>query len=116
MPKGKNGTKLGRTKGHRKALLSNLVIELFKYEQIKTTEAKAKELKRLAEKMISLAKKNDLASRRLAGRVVKNREVLKKLFDNISVRFKERKGGYTRIIKGGLRKGDAASESIIKLI
>lgn len=116
MAEGKKGRKLGRQKGHRKALMSNLARSLFKYEQITTTEAKAKELRRVAEKLITMAKKNDLASRRLANGILNDKEILKKLFDNIAPRFKDRKGGYTSIVKMEQRKGDAARMAVIKLL
>lgn len=116
MPEGKKGRKLSRTKGHRKALISNLSTALFQYEQITTTQAKAKELRKTAERLISLAKKGDLSSRRLAVRVVKDKKILKKLFDTIGTRFKDRKGGYTSITKLAPRKGDAAPRAIIRLL
>ncbi len=116
MPEGKKGRKLSRTKGHRKALLSNLSTALFQYEQITTTQAKAKELRRTAERLITLAKRGDLSARRLANKVVKDKKVLKKLFNTIGVRFKDRKGGYTSITKVAPRQGDAAPRAIIRLL
>ena len=116
MAEGKKGRKLGRQKGHRKALMSNLVKSLFQYEQITTTEAKAKELRRVAEKLITMAKKNNLASRRVVNGILNNKEILKKLFDNIAPRFKDRKGGYTSIVKMGQRKGDGAHQANIRLL
>ena len=108
--------KLGRTSSHRKAMLSNLATSLLRYERVTTTLHKAKEVKRVVEKLISKAKKDTLASRREAGKVVKDKEVLKKLFSQIGPKFKERSGGYTRILRLGQRKGDNASLALIELV
>ena len=108
--------KLGRSAAHRKALFRSLVTELFENEKITTTEIKAKEARSLAEKVITLAKKGDLHSRRLAAAVVTDPAVLQKLFDNIAGRYTERNGGYTRILKVGQRRGDAAPMVIIELV
>lgn len=108
--------KLGRTSSHRKAMLSNLATSLLRYERITTTLPKAKEVRRVAEKLISKAKKNTLASRREAGKVIKDKEVLKKLFSQIGPKFKARPGGYTRILRLGQRKGDNASLALIELV
>ncbi|MGE5581660.1 MAG: 50S ribosomal protein L17 [Bacillota bacterium] len=108
--------KLGRESAHRKALFRSLVTALFANERIETTEIKAKEARSLAEKMITLAKKGDLNSRRLAAETITEPEVLKKLFETIAGRYKERNGGYTRIIKVGPRRGDAAPMVIIELV
>lgn len=108
--------KLGRSAAHRKALFRSLVTELFENEKITTTEIKAKEARSLAEKVITLAKKGDLHSRRLAAEVVTDPAVLQKLFDNIAGRYTERNGGYTRILKVGQRRGDAAPMVIIELV
>ncbi len=116
MAQGKVGRKLGRNMGHRKNLLNNLVKSLFEYEQIKTTTAKAKECRRAAEKMITLAKKGTLASRRDAFKFIRSKKVNKKLFEVIAPRYKERKGGYTKMFLLGPRQGDGAVESIIKLV
>ena len=112
----KKGRKLGRTSAHRKAMLANMAIALFQHERIKTTEPKSKELRRTAEKLITLAKRGDLHARRVAARKVHNKKVLKKLFDDIGPRYTERNGGYTRIIKTGTRFGDGASMSVIELV
>ncbi len=112
----KEGRKLRRTASHRKALLRNMVSSLFEFEKIETTDAKAKELKKVADKMITWGKRGDLHARRLTLRVISNRKVVQKLFSDIAPRFKERNGGYTRIIKTGRRKGDNAPLSIIELI
>ena len=112
----KEGRKLGRTASHRKALLRNMVSSLLEFEKIETTDAKAKELRKVADKMITWGKRGDLHARRLTLRVISNRKVVHKLFSEIAPRFKERNGGYTRIIKTGRRKGDNAPLSIIELI
>lgn len=108
--------KLGRDAGHRKALFRNMVTSLFAHEKIETTEIKAKEIRSLAEKMITLAKKGDLAARRQAAAVITEPEVLQKLFDNIAGRYTTRQGGYTRILKIGPRRGDAAPMVILELV
>lgn len=108
--------KLGRTSSHRKAMLSNMATSLLRYEKITTTLPKAKEVRRVVEKLISKAKKNTLASRREAGKVIRDKEVLKKLFSQIGPKFKERFGGYTRILRLGQRKGDNASLALIELV
>jgi large subunit ribosomal protein L17 len=108
------GRKLSRTSAHRKALFRNLVLALVKHERIKTTDAKAKELRRFADRMVTLGKRGDLASRRLAFAFMQSRDAVKRLFDEIAPRFKERNGGYTRVVKFGFRRGDAAPLSIIE--
>ncbi len=110
------GRKLGRTSAHREALLRNLASSLFLYEKIITPEAKAKELRRVAERMITLAKRQDLHARRQAATVVQDARALKKLFDTIGVRYRERNGGYTRITKLDYRAGDGAPLAAIELI
>jgi len=112
----KSGRKLGRTTAHREILLRNLVTSLFLYEKIVTTEAKAKELRKLAERMITLAKRQDLHARRQAAEVVADDKVLKKLFDSIGGRYKDRNGGYTRITKLDYRMGDGAPLAAIELV
>ena len=112
----KAGRKLGRTKGHRKALLSNLVRALFIEERIKTTEAKGKEVVGIADRLITLGKKGELAARRQAARVVRDKDTLSKLFKDIAPRFAERPGGYTRLIKLPPRLGDAASLVLVELV
>ncbi len=108
--------KLGRTASQRKALFRSMVTALIKCEKIETTEIKAKEIRSLAEKTITLAKKGDLHSRRLAAELINEPAVLQKLFDNTAPRYAERPGGYTRIIKMGPRRGDAAPMVILELI
>lgn len=109
------GRKLNRTSSHRKALFANLATSLIEHEQIKTTLPKAKDLRRVVEPLITYAKKGDLASRRQAARIIKDPAVVKKLFDEIGPRFKDRQGGYTRVMKFGFRQGDAAPMAIIAL-
>ncbi len=108
--------KLGRNSAQRKALLRSLVTSFLEKERINTTLAKAKAVRPVAEKMITLAKKNSLHTRRKALRFVYKKDVVKKLFEDIGPRFTERPGGYTRIIKTGLRAGDGAQLAIIELV
>ena len=108
--------KLNRTTSHRKALLMNLSNSLIKHEQITTTLSKAKELRPFVEKIITLGKKGDLVSRRKAISILQDQKNAKKIFDVISERYKERTGGYTRIIKVGNRFGDNAPTAIIELV
>lgn len=112
----KDVVKLGRTPSHRKALFRNLATSLIEFERIETTLAKAKALRRIGEKVITLAKKNTLHTRRQALKVINKKEVVKKLFDIIGPRYENRNGGYTRILKLGLRHGDCASMAIIELV
>ena len=110
------GRKLSRTHTHRKALLRNMATSLFRHERIETTTAKAKELRPVAERLITLARRGDVHARRLAGRKIQDRDVLGKLFDDIAPRYAERPGGYTRILKLGHRQGDGAEMSLIELV
>ena len=112
----KSGRKLNRNSSHRKALLMNLSNSLIKHEQITTTLSKAKELRPFVEKIITLGKKGDLVSRRKAISILQDQKNTKKIFDVISERYKERSGGYTRIIKIGNRFGDNAPTAIIELV
>ncbi len=112
----KKGRKLNRTSAHRRALFCNMATSLFKHECIETTEAKAKDLRGVAEKLITLAKRGDLHARRLAYRSIRDQDILKKLFEDIGPRFKDRKGGYTRVLKSGVRTGDNANLSVIELV
>jgi large subunit ribosomal protein L17 len=111
-----SGRKLGRTSEHRTALFRNMATSLFRHERIETTDAKAKELRSFAEKLITLAKRGDLHARRQAYQDIRDQEVLAKLFADIGPRFKARNGGYTRIIKSRIRRGDNAPISIIELV
>ena len=108
--------KLGRDSSARKALLRGIVTSLFRYERIETTEAKAKELRKIAEKMLTLAKRGDLHARRQVMAYMMDEDVVKKLFDEVAPKYKDRQGGYTRIIKTGVRQGDAAPMVIIELV
>lgn len=112
----RKGRKLGRTSAHREAMLSNMVTSLFEHGKIKTTEPKSKELRRTAEKLITLAKRGDLHAQRLAARRIHNKKILHKLFKDIAPQYTERKGGYTRIIKLGTRFGDNAPMAVIELV
>lgn len=112
----KSGRKLNRDQSHRKALFRNMAIALFKHERIETTDAKAKDLRGVAERLITLAKKGDLHSRRLAARKIHDSDVLRKLFDDIAKRNMNRSGGFTRVVKSRNRKGDCAPLSVIELV
>ena len=112
----KKGRSLSRSPSHRKALLRNMATSLFEHERITTTTARAKELRPYAERLITLAKRGDLHARRMAARRIADRSVLGKLFDDIAPRYAERPGGYTRILKLGNRKGDAAEMALIELV
>ncbi len=112
----KDGRKLGRTASHRKAMLANMAANLFLHKQIRTTHPKALEARRLAETLITKAKKGDLHSRRLVLKVIPHKDVVKILFDEIAPQYADRNGGYTRIIKLGQRKNDAAHVSILALV
>jgi len=108
------GRKLSRTSAHRRALFKNLVLALIQHDRIRTTDAKAKELRRYADRMVTLGKQGDLAARRHAFAFMQSRDAVKKLFDEIAPRFRDRNGGYTRVIKFGVRRGDAALLSIVE--
>lgn len=108
--------KLGRTTDHRKAMLRAMVTYLLENGQIETTVTRAKEVRAVAEKMITIAKNNDLHSKRQVFAYVTKEDVAKKLFDEISPKYAERNGGYTKIIKIGPRRGDAAEMAIIQLV
>jgi large subunit ribosomal protein L17 len=110
------GRKLGRTSAHRKALYRNLVTDLLKHEKITTTEAKAKEIRSLAERMITLGKEGKLPSRRQALSFILDEKVTAKVFTELAPRYAERHGGYTRIIKLGPRLGDGAPMAKIELV
>lgn len=112
----KHGRKLNRNQGHRKALFRNMAISLLKHERIETTDEKAKELRGYTEKLITLGKKGDLHSRRIAAQKIHDSEILQKLFDDIAKRNLNRPGGYTRVLKSRIRKGDCASMSVIELV
>ncbi len=110
------GNKLGRSPSHRRALLRNLVTALLQHEAVKTTDAKAKELKRWGDRMITLGKEGTLHARRRAAEVLCQASVVKKLFDELGPRYAARTGGYTRVVKLGVRAGDAAAVSMVELV
>ena len=112
----KAGLKLNRTPSHRNAMFRNMVTSLLKYERIRTTGAKAKEIRRWADHLITLAKRGDLHARRQALAIVREKEVVHKLFEQADERFGAVSGGYTRVIKLGKRPGDAAPMSLVELI
>ena len=110
------GRQLSRTASHKKAMMNNMVTSLFKHDGVTTTTAKAKELRPFAEKLITLARRGDLHARRQVERRIKDRTILKRLFDEIGPRFAARPGGYTRILKLGFRSGDGADMPRIELL
>ena len=116
MRHGKADCKLGRTTSHRKAMLRNMVTSFIDHESIQTTDAKAKELKRVAEKMVTLGKRGSLHARLQALGYVRSEKKKKKLFEELSVRYRERAGGYTRIVKLGFRIGDNAPVSLVEFV
>ncbi len=111
-----SGRKLNRTSSHRKAMFSNMAASLLRHEQISTTLPKAKELRSIADKMITLGKRGDLHARRQAHSFLQDGEVVAKLFDSLADRYKDRPGGYTRVLKAGFRYGDAAPMAVIELV
>lgn len=112
----KKGAQLSRTSSHRKAMLDNMATSLFRHGRIETTVAKAKALRPFAERLITTAKDDSVAARRRVARRIDDREIQQKLFDELAPRFAERPGGYTRILKLGPRKGDAAEMALIELV
>lgn len=116
MRHGKSGRKLGRTSSHRLAMFRNMVTSLLEHERIYTTEAKAKELRRWADWMITLGKRGDLHARRQALQVIRDKSVVHKLFTDLAQRYQARSGGYTRTVKVGFRAGDGAPLSLIELL
>ncbi len=116
MRHGNGHRKLNRTHEHRKAMFANMAASLIKHEQISTTLPKAKELRPFVERLVTLAKKGDLGSRRLAIARVRDKDMVSKLFDALAERYKAREGGYTRVLKAGFRTGDAAPMAIIEFV
>jgi large subunit ribosomal protein L17 len=110
------GRKLGRNPSHRKAMLRNIVTSLLEHERIVTTVPKAKEVRRIADKMITLGKRGDLHARRQVLSYIRTKDVVAKLFDDLSPQYADRQGGYTRIIRTGTRHGDAAPMAIVELV
>jgi large subunit ribosomal protein L17 len=111
-----SGRKLGRDSAHRKALFANLASSLIEHEQIVTTLPKAKDLRPIVEKLITLGKRGDLHARRQAISQIRNLDAVRKLFETIGPRYKERNGGYTRVLKAGFRYGDGAPVAVIELV
>ncbi len=116
MRHGKSGRKLNRTASHRKAMFANMAAALIKHEQIITTLPKAKEMRPIIEKLITLAKKGDLHARRQAIAQIRDKEQVKKLFDILGERYKDRSGGYARVMKAGFRYGDSAPMAVLELV
>ncbi len=116
MRHGMRGRKFGRTKSHRRALLANLANALLKHEQISTTLPKAKDLRPYTERLITLGKRGTLHARRQAAAILRDEKIVAKLFSDLAERYKERAGGYTRVIKAGFRHGDAAPMAVIELV
>lgn len=112
----KSGRKLNRNASHRKAMFKNMSASLFEHELIKTTVPKAKELRRVAEKLITLAKVDNVANRRRAFSQLRSKEIVGKLFDELGPRYQERPGGYLRILKCGFRAGDNAPMAYVELV
>lgn len=111
-----SGRKLNRTSSHRKAMLSNMAASLLHHEQIQTTLPKAKELRRVADRMITLGKRGSLHARRRAFAYLRDDKVVAKLFGTLAERYKDRPGGYTRVLKAGFRYGDSAPMAVIELV
>ena len=116
MRHGNSNRKLNRTHEHRKAMCSNMICSLIEHEQIKTTLPKAKELKRIADKYVSIGKKGNLHARRIAYSRLKQDIAVKKLFETLAPRYKDRNGGYTRVIRAGFRYGDMAPMAVIEFV
>jgi large subunit ribosomal protein L17 len=116
MRHGLSGRKLGVTSSHRAAMFRNMAVALIKHEQITTTLPKAKELRPVAEKLITLGKRGDLHAKRQAYNQLRDATIVAKLFDALATRYKARNGGYTRVLKAGMRYGDAADMAVIELI
>jgi large subunit ribosomal protein L17 len=112
----KLGRRFSRDSSHRQAMFSNMAAALIRHEQIVTTLPKAKDLKRVVDKYITLAKRGDLNSRRLAASRLRDEDMVKKLFDTLAPRYKDRAGGYTRVLKAGFRYGDSAPRAVIELV
>ena len=116
MRHGMSGRKLNRTSSHRKAMFANMAVALLKHEQIKTTLPKAKDLRRVVDKLITLGKRGDLHARRQAHSVLRDDKITAKLFDELAGRYESRAGGYTRVLKAGFRHGDMAPMAYIELV
>ena len=110
------GRKFGRESDHRKLMLRNLVLSLVEHGRINTTQAKAKEIRSLAERVITYGKKGTVHHRRMAFKILNSRDMVKKVFDEIAPKYTDREGGYTRVLKNGFRKGDCAPMAIIEFV
>ena len=111
-----SGRRFNRTSSHRKAMFANMAVALIKHEQIKTTLPKAKDLRRVVDRLVTLGKRGDLHARRQALSVLKDTQITAKLFDELAERYKDRPGGYTRVLKAGYRYGDMAPMGVIELV
>lgn len=116
MRHGKSGRKLNRTSSHRKAMFANMASALIRHEQITTTLPKAKELKPIVDRLVTLGKRGDIHSRRLAIARIRDEDAVKKLFDTLAPRYEDRPGGYSRVLKTGFRYGDSAPMAVIELV
>ena len=116
MRHGLHGRRLNRTASHRKAMFANMAASLIKHEQIKTTLPKAKDLRRVIDRLVTLGKRGDLHARRQALSVLRDTQITAKLFDDLAERYKERNGGYSRVLKAGFRYGDMAPMAVIELV
>ncbi|MCH7633266.1 MAG: 50S ribosomal protein L17 [Proteobacteria bacterium] len=116
MRHGMHGRKLNRTSAHRKAMFANMAVALLKHEQIKTTLPKAKELRPIVDKLVTLGKRGSLHARRQALAFLRDKDITGKLFDSLAARYAERHGGYTRVLRAGFRYGDAAPMAFIELV
>jgi large subunit ribosomal protein L17 len=112
----KAGRKLGRTPSHRQAMFANMAASLIRHEQISTTVPKAKELKPLVDRLVTLGKRGDLHARRQAISQIRDKEAVYKLFETLAERYRERNGGYTRVLRAGFRSGDSAPVAVIELV
>ena len=116
MRHGKSVAKLSKAKSHREAMLSNMAASIIEHIQIRTTITKAKEVKRWVDRLVTLGKKGDLNSRRMAYKMIKDRKLVKKLFDEIAPKFSDKQGGYTNVLKLGSRQGDGAKMAVVQLL
>ncbi|RJP27888.1 MAG: 50S ribosomal protein L17 [Actinobacteria bacterium] len=116
MPQPRKGKRLGGSTAHQKAIMANLAKSLIEHEKLQTTQTRAKEVQPLVDKLVGLAKRGDLHARRQALAIIHDRDIVHKLFDEIGPRYEDREGGYSRVVKIGLRKGDAAPMAVIEFV
>jgi large subunit ribosomal protein L17 len=116
MPQPRKGKRLGGSAAHQKAIMSNLAKSLIEHERLETTQTRAKEVQPLVEKLVSMAKRGDLHARRRALSIIHDKDIVHKLFDEIGPRYSDREGGYSRVVKTGPRKGDAAPMAVIEFV